>query len=87
MTCPNCTKAAVRADWPGYTANCRECLARGIANGPEFWRSRQDGTLRPEYKAALQTIWGDDWKAGHEAVKRAAARLLDLRTSPQGALL
>ncbi|WP_445286554.1 hypothetical protein [Variovorax atrisoli] len=87
MSCPNCNKAAVRADWPGYTANCRECLARGIANGPEYWRSRQDGTLRDEYKAALRTIWGDDWKAGHNAVKTAAARMDALRTSPQGALL
>jgi len=87
MTCPNCDKAATRADWPGYTANCRECLARGIANGPEYWRSRQDGSLREEYKAALRNIWGADWKKGHDAVKLAAQRLDQQRTSPQGALL
>jgi len=87
MKCPNCDRAAARADWPGYTANCRGCMARGIANGPEFWRSRQDGSLRPEYVAALRTIWGDDWKDGHEAVKAAAARLAALRKSPQEALL
>jgi hypothetical protein len=87
MTCPNCDRAATRADWPGYTANCKECMARGIANGPEFWRSRKDGTLRPEYTAALRTIWGDDWKTGHEAVKTAAARLQALCNSPQETLL
>lgn len=86
-SCPNCDKAASRADWPGFTANCKECLLRGIAHGPEFWRSRQDGTLRPEYIAALKNIWGDDWKTGHEAVKKVDARLRALRTSAQGALL
>lgn len=87
MTCPNCSKAAIRADWPGYTANCRECTARGIANGPHFWRSRRDGALRPEYSAALRTIWGDDWKTGHEAVKLAAARLEKLRAASKEAFL
>ncbi|WP_398498569.1 hypothetical protein [Variovorax sp.] len=87
MNCPNCDAAATRADHPGYTANCRECLTRGIANGPQYWRSRQDGTLREEYKAALRSIWGEDWRGGHAAVKAAAARLEQLRTSPQGALL
>lgn len=87
MTCPNCSRAAIRADWPGYTANCRECMARGIANGPDFWRSRQDGTLRPEYSAALRSIWGEDWRAGHEAVKLAAARLKELHTAPQEVLV
>ncbi|WPG35325.1 hypothetical protein [Variovorax sp. EBFNA2] len=87
MSCPNCDLAAVRADHPGYTANCRECLARGIANGPEFWRSRQDGAMRPEYVSALKSIWGEDWEAGNAAVKPAHVRLRALRTSLQGALL
>jgi len=87
MTCPNCDRAAVRADWPGYTANCRECLARGIANGPEYWRCRADGAMRPEYVAALKGIWGEEWKDGHAAVKKADERLRAMRESLQGALL
>ena len=87
MTCPNCDKAAARADWPCYTADCRDCLARELANGPWFWHSNNEGKLRAEYKASLRDLWGDDWKAGHEAVKAAAARLEALRTSTQGALL
>lgn len=87
MSCPNCDRAVIRADWPGYTANCRECMARGIANGPDFWRSRKDGTLLPAYVAALKNIWGEDWKDGHAAVKTAAGRLTALRECQQGALL
>lgn len=87
MTCPNCDKAATRADWPFYTADCRGCIARGIANGPEYWRSCQDGKLTADYKTSLRTVWGEDWKTGHDAVKAAAARLEAMRTSTQGALL
>jgi len=79
MTCPNCTEAARRPEWPGYTAACKGCAARGIANGPEFHRSRKDGSLTPSYTSALYSIWGEDWRAGHEAVKAAAEKLRQAR--------
>lgn len=76
MTCPNCIQAEARADWPGYTASCRTCMARGIAHGPDFWKSGKDGSLTASYKAGLRLIWGDEWlTVGHEAVKAAAAAL------------
>lgn len=79
MTCPNCIQAESRAEWPGYTASCRACMARGIANGPEFHRARADGTLTPSYTSALYSIWGEDWKAGHTEVKAWAERLRQAR--------
>jgi hypothetical protein len=79
MTCPNCARAELRADWPGYTANCKPCMARGIAHGPDFWKSGKDGKLTPSYMAGLRSIWGEDWKSGHEQVKAAAERLRQAR--------
>lgn len=79
MTCPNCTEAAKRPEWPGYTDKCLGCTARGIANGPDFWKANRDGTMNPAYLAALRSTWGPDWRPGHEAVKAAAEKLRQAR--------
>lgn len=79
MTCPNCHAAETDPHWPGYTAQCRGCQVRALANGPAFFDSARAAQLTPAYRTALQTLLGDDWQAGHAEVKAEHARLQTLK--------
>lgn len=72
MTCPNCEMAKAQPNWPCFTAGCIPCVARDLAQGPEFFYSRQWQHLTPAYKALLKANWPEDFRAGHELVKEAA---------------
>lgn len=80
MSCPDCTNAATDATWGGYHANCHGCKVRALANGPGFWESGRSGALTPGYRAALESIFGAAWRAGHEKVKAEHARLQRMRS-------
>lgn len=82
MTCPNCTHARTKAHWPGFTASCRGCQVRALACGPAFFHATQAAQITPAYRAALQTLLGDDWQAGHAEVKAEHARLKALAFKP-----
>ena len=80
MTCPDCTKAATNAIWPGYHANCHGCKVRALANGPQFWRSMQSRVLTPKYQEQLAEAFGAAGaEAAHAEVKAEYARLKALR--------
>lgn len=84
MTCANCTRAQTKAHWPGFTADCRGCKVRALASGPAFFESSRSGAMTPEYRAGLQTIFGDHWRIAHEEVKTEHARIKALQTMKGG---
>lgn len=77
--CSDCTKARHIWHWGGYHAACLGCRTRALAKGIGFWESQSNGRLSADYRDALQTIFGDGWAAGHEAVKTEAARIAQLK--------
>lgn len=73
-SCTACTEAKVNA-WSGaYRADCLECSARALSHSPTHFAAAQAGAITPAYRDALQAVFGDDWKAGHERAKAWASR-------------
>lgn len=79
MTCPDCIIAATSANWPGYRAGCRGCSVRALANGIEYFEAKKNGKFTAKYRAALESLLGDDWKAGHKDVEAEHQRLKQMR--------
>lgn len=80
MTCENCTHAVAKPHWPGYTAACRGCTVRALANSPAFFTATQAAAMTPSYRSALQSLFGEEWQDAHQEVKAEAERLKKLRT-------
>ena len=77
--CPDCTQSRQIWHWGGYHATCLGCRTRALAKGLGFSQSRRNKSLSTEYRAALQTIFGEKWMDGHDAVKAEAARIEQLK--------
>lgn len=74
MSCWGCTE--FEAGHTGsYSAGCRECGARALAQSHEHFESAQAGAMTPRYRSALQRVFGAEWKRGHERVKAWSERL------------
>ena len=69
MTCHACAIAATNPRTSHYRGDCIECQTRSLANGPEHHASREGRRITPEYRHALDTLFGKDLEAGHKAVK------------------
>lgn len=65
--CQDCKRAAVEP-WHGFMATCKQCTARGLARGPDFFRVRNEGRLDNAYLDRLQALG-----LTHLEVKQAAA--------------
>lgn len=65
--------------WPGFNHECQECSARSLAHGPQFFESALMQTLTANYRNALRTVFGDEWRAGHDSVKTWATRIEQAR--------
>lgn len=74
MTCPACAEAMRNPNTGMYRAGCKECSARALAAAPAHFLAAQAPKLLPEYKNALQAVFGDDWRAGHLRVKAWSQR-------------
>lgn len=70
MTCRPCTLAESGELTGIYQSDCDGCKARSIANGIDLFNARKVGERTPGYEEALRRVWGDEWEAGHELVKR-----------------
>lgn len=73
--CPACAMAESNPLTGMYRACCSQCKARALASGPELHAAVQAGDMTPEYKQALQRLFGDDWEAAHLRVKAWKKRL------------
>ena len=78
--CDACDNAQHQPLWGGFQANCLPCMARMLAHGPAFWQSRQAGKLTPEYRRALEAIFGTEHEQWHETVKEWSARIDQAKT-------
>jgi hypothetical protein len=72
--CRQCEIAERKPNSWLYSASCDGCKARAIANGTELWEASREGHITPRYRAALERVFGERWKQGHEQVKRWASR-------------
>lgn len=75
MTCEACQRAEAHPRTGMYQANCQECTARALANSPQYFDAMKAEAITPAYRDALQSAFGQDWKAGHERVKHWARRI------------
>ena len=79
MSCPDCHRAQTIKHWPIFQAQCRGCKVRALATGPEHFHAMQAKAITPSYRAALQAVFGEDWRAGHEEVKAEHQRIKGMR--------
>lgn len=79
MTCDACDRAQVNVETGRFNAGCTECTARALAGGPLYHASALADTLTPAYRDALQSLFGANWKHGHERVKHHAALIVAAR--------
>ena len=75
MTCPACKIASSNVLTGHFNADCLECQARFIAQGPLFAASQAAGKLLAAYKAQLQSAAGIEWESFHQRVKRWAGKV------------
>lgn len=75
MSCWGCDDFEAGRSRHSFTAECRECRARALAQGPAFHARNQDAYAARLYREALKAMLGPDWKAGHESVKAWRAKI------------
>lgn len=73
--CDQCDCAERNPHHGGVLASCKQCQARMIAHGPDYWSSERAGKLEPAYRAVLQSTFGESWQEWHETVKGWAKRI------------
>jgi hypothetical protein len=73
--CEPCKTAATNPHSGGYQTKCQGCKTRHLAKSIPYWQSSREKRITAPYKAALVATFGNDWEAGHSAVKAEAVRL------------
>jgi len=73
--CEACAEAETNPRTGMFRAECIECSARALAQGPQHFLSQKAKRILPEYHAALQSVFGEKWREGHDAVKSWAERM------------
>lgn len=77
--CPSCAIAERNPLSGEFHSGCKECSARMMADGMPFFRSAARGRMVPEYIAALRSVWGEDYLAGHKRVRAWDDRICQAR--------
>lgn len=54
--CPSCSQAAQVPDCGLFTVSCRQCTARAVSRGPDFFASKQRGTQTRDYRELLERM-------------------------------
>lgn len=72
MPCEACLRAEVNVQTGRFNAGCSECTARALAGSPLYHEAARAETLTDAYRNALQTMFGANWKHGHDRVKHYA---------------
>ena len=76
VMCEACLRAAVNPQTGRYTAQCRECEARSLANTPAYSIAARADAITVGYRDALMTVFGQDhWRSGHVRVKYWAEKI------------
>lgn len=58
-----------------FTRGCSSCDARALAATGAHEESARVAAITESYKAALVTLFGPEWAAGHAQVKTWGARM------------
>lgn len=75
MICHQCISAERDPQIGVFNSYCKECTARHLAQGLEFWNSQRAGRLTLEYRVALERSFGTEWELWHGRVKSWAKKL------------
>lgn len=74
--CADCSRAETNPRTARFTATCLECSARALAQSPLYFESSRGEAMTPEYRAALEAVFGEDVRQGHDATRAWANRIL-----------
>lgn len=79
--CTECELAMAQPRVNTFTSGCDCCKARALAAIGAHEESRQAGHITAQYRAALGTLFGEQWAEGDESVKEWAARIRQAKAS------
>ena len=74
MTCEACETARRNPLSGLYHRDCLECSARALAGSPAYHAAAMADAITPDYRDALQAVYGEAWREWHQRVKAWAAR-------------
>lgn len=52
-----------------YYTKCKDCSVRHLSRSLSYWKAKQAGKMLPEYKQALEAVFGSEWQEWHKMVK------------------
>lgn len=74
-SCQYDAQALTEPDFPLFTAQCRQCEIRSLAQSPIFHEAKMHNTIAGAYKAQLVKMFGAAWPEGHQVIKHEAGRI------------
>lgn len=77
--CEGCTAAESNPLSGLVLAHCNECAARSIAKSHPYWVAMRADAMTPDYRSALQLIFGADWQNGHTMARAWADKLAGVK--------
>jgi len=87
MSCRACTDALADPRRDDYAARCDGCLARALAAIGGHIESVEAGAVTPQYRRALEKLFGDRWRAGDAEVRVWGDRITAARRRAEAAAL
>lgn len=75
MSCSSCHRALREPRINEFTAGCGSCRARALAAIGAHEESRDSGRMTPQYRGALDKLFGDGWQVGNQLTKDWATRM------------
>jgi len=83
MTCESCRLAETEPTRYGFENGCRSCSARALAAIGAHTESLERKALTADYRSALEKLFGEQWRDGHELVKVWGGRIRSMAASQQ----
>lgn len=81
--CSSCSAAMTAPRSNEFAVGCTSCCARALAAIGAHQESQTLGRLTGQYEGALKTLFGDDYKDGHEQTKAWASRIAQHDATPR----
>lgn len=75
MKCQSCARAEHDPMRDDFARGCISCEARALASLGAHVESLERRCITPQYRATLESLFGESWMLGHEHVKRWASRI------------
>ncbi|WP_128003445.1 hypothetical protein [Piscinibacter defluvii] len=75
MRCKACADAEREPTRDEFHRGCMSCEARALASLGAHVESLERRCITPQYRAALEALFGEAWMQGHEHVKRWAGKI------------